>query len=48
MWILESEKFLLPEKFFLLKSGILGFVIRNTAKRIRNPTDYWNPESMFQ
>ena len=26
-------------------SGILGYGIRNTAKRIRSPTNHWNPES---
>ena len=34
-------------KYFLVKSGILGFGIRNTAKRIWNPTKDWNPESKF-
>ena len=34
-------------KYFLLKSGILGFGIRNTAQRIWNPTKDWNPESKF-
>ena len=45
-------KFLLLEpgiqKFVLLKSGTLGFGIRNTAQRIRNPSNDWNPESKFQ
>ena len=35
--VLESVKFLLVE------SGILGFGMRNTAQRIRNPTKDWNP-----
>ena len=35
-------------KFLLLKSGILGFGIRNTAQGIRNPTNNWNPESGIQ
>ena len=30
-----------------MKSGILGFGIRNTAQRIWNPTKDWNPESKF-
>ena len=34
-------------KYFLVKSGILGFGIRNTAQRIWNPTKDWNPESKF-
>ena len=29
------------------ESGILGFGIRNTARRFRNPTNDWNPESKF-
>ena len=37
----------IPESrnFLLVESGILGFVIRNPALRIRNPTKDWNPES---
>ena len=33
----------IPEsgKFFLVKSGILGFGIRNTAQGIPNPTTDW-------
>ena len=34
-------------KYFLVKSGILGFGIRNTAQRIWNHTKDWNPESKF-
>ena len=34
-------------KFLLVESGILGLGIRNTAVRIRNPTNNWNPESKF-
>ena len=34
-------------KIFLVKSGILGFGIRNTASGIRNTTNYWNRESKF-
>ena len=34
-------------KFLLVKSRILGFGIRNTAQRIRNPINDWNPESTF-
>ena len=30
-------------KFLLVESGILGFGMRNTAQRIRNPTKDWNP-----
>ena len=30
-----------------MKSGILGFGIRNTAQVIRNPSKDWNPESKF-
>ena len=30
-----------------VESGILSFGIRNTAQRIRNPTNDWNPESKF-
>ena len=30
-----------------VESGILSFGIRNTAQRIRNPTNVWNPESKF-
>ena len=45
IWIPESAKFLVKsgirEK---LECGILGFGIRNTALRIRNPTSDWNPE----
>ena len=37
-----------PEWLLLSGSGILGFVIRNTDQGIRNPTNYWNPESKFQ
>ena len=33
------------EKIWLVKSGILGSGIRNTAQGIRNPTNDWNPES---
>ena len=36
------------DKFLLVESGILGLSrIRNTAQRIRNPTNHWNPESKF-
>jgi len=38
VWIPGSDKIL------QVKSGILGFGIRNTAVRIRNPTNDWNPE----
>ena len=41
LWNLEAQK------IFLLASGILGFGIRNTAQRIRNPSNDWNPESNF-
>ena len=41
IWITDSGK------YFLVKSGILGFGIRNTAQRIWNPTKDWNPESKF-
>ena len=45
----ESGKFLVEEssiqKFVLVKSRILGFGIRNTDLRIRNPTYDCNPES---
>ena len=41
LWNLEAQKIL------LLASGILGFGIRNTAQRIRNPSNDWNPESNF-
>ena len=34
-------------KILLMESEILAFVIRNTAQGIRNPTDDWNPESIF-
>ena len=34
-------------KFLLVKSGILGFGIRNTAQGIQNPSNDWNPESKF-
>ena len=30
-------------KFLLVESGILGFGMRNTAQRMRNPTKDWNP-----
>ena len=30
-------------KFFLVESGILGFGMRSTAQRIRNPTKDWSP-----
>ena len=39
LWNPESGKILLVE------SGFLGFGIRNTAQRIRNSTNDWNPES---
>ena len=37
----------IPEsgKFLLVESGILGFVIRNSAQGIRNPSNDSNPES---
>ena len=37
----------IPEsgKFWLVKYGILGFGIRNTAQEIRNPAYDWNTES---
>ena len=41
LWNPESRK-ILP-----MESRILGFGIRNTAKGIRNPTNYRNPESKF-
>ena len=41
LWNLEAQKIL------LLECGILGFGIRNTAQRIRNPSNDWNPESNF-
>ena len=41
LWNLEAQKIL------LLESRILGFGIRNTAQRIRNPSNDWNPESNF-
>ena len=41
IWILEGGKFLLVE------CGVLIFKIPNTAQGIRNPTNYWNPESKF-
>ena len=41
LWIPESRKFL------LVKSGILGFGVRNTFQGNRNPADDWNPESKF-
>ena len=51
IWIPESSKFLLVEfgirKKLAVKSGILGFGIRNRAQGIRNPTNEWNPESTF-
>ena len=34
-------------EIFLVESEILGFGIRNTAQRIWNPTNDWNPESTF-
>ena len=34
-------------QILLVESGILGFGIRNTALRIGNPTNDWNPESKF-
>ena len=41
VWVPESGK------FWLVKAGILGFGIQNTAQGIRNPTEEWNPESKF-
>ena len=41
LWNPESGKVL------LVQSGFLGFGIRNTAQRIRNSTNDWNPESTF-
>ena len=35
------------EKVLLVKSGILGFGIWNTAQGIGNPSKDWNPESKF-
>ena len=40
--ILDSGKLLHVE------SGILDFGIRNTAQRIRNPTNDYNPESKYE
>ena len=37
-----------PGKIVLVVSQILGFGIRNIAQWIRNPTNDWTPESMFQ
>ena len=34
-------------KYLLTESGTMGFGIRGTAHRIRNPTSDWNPESTF-
>ena len=47
----ESRKFLLVVETrmgesFLVETGILGFVIRETAERIRNPTNDWNPGTL--
>ena len=48
---LDSGKIGLVEaesgKILPVKSGIIGFGIRNTAQGIRNPTNKWNPESQF-
>ena len=35
------------EKLLLVESEILGFGIRNTTQKIRNPTTHWIPESTF-
>ena len=34
-------------KILFVESGILGFGIQNTTQGIRNPINYWNPESKF-
>ena len=34
-------------KILFVESGILGFGIRNPTQGIRNPINYWNPESKF-
>ena len=46
-----SRKFLLVvetrmEESFLVETWILGFVIRETAEGIRNPTNDWNPGTL--
>ena len=46
-WVAPCKGIRIPEseKIWLVKSGILGFGIGNTAQGIRNPTNDWNPES---
>ena len=50
-WNPESGKFLLVKsgirEIFACGIQILGFGIRNTAQRIRNPPDNWYSESRF-
>ena len=47
----QEIKLLLAEtgiqQMFALESGILGFVIRNTAQGFRNSANDWSPESKF-
>ena len=48
--IASCKGFRIPEsgKDLHVGSGTLGFGIRNTAQRIRNPpSNDWNPESKF-
>ena len=45
--IIRESGFPESGKFLPVKSGILGFGIRNTAVGVRNATNDWNPESKF-
>ena len=44
----KSGRFPKSGNLLLVKSGHLGFDIRNTAQAIRNPANNWNPECKFQ
>ena len=48
LWNIGGIRIPQSEKLLLVESGILGFGIQNTAKRIRNLTSDWNPESKFR
>ena len=44
-----TERILESEKILLGYSGLLGFGIGSTAQEpLRNPTNFWNPESKFR
>ena len=45
--IIRESGFPESGKFLPVKSGILGFGIRNTAVGVRNATNDWNQESKF-